>query len=209
MDGGVSDPAATSMEDYAGDIIDLLDALHIEKAVIGGLSLGGYVTFAVFRRAPQYFRGMILADTRGEADTPEGIEGRKRMLVLVKEQGASAVAEFMLPKLLAEETHRRRPDVVERVRSLMLASSTEAIAGAITAMMGRPDSTPLLGSIHVPTLVMVGENDQLTPPSMSRDLHRAIRDSELCTIAEAGHLSNLEQPDTFNRAIGTFLERQL
>jgi pimeloyl-ACP methyl ester carboxylesterase len=196
------------MDDYAGDVIDLLDALHLEEAVIGGLSLGGYVTFALFRRAPQYFQGMVLADTRSEADSPEGVEGRKKMIALVREQGTPAVAETMIPKLLAEETRQNQADVVERMRSLMLSNSTDVIAGAVTAMMGRQDSTPLLESIRCPTLVLVGEHDQLTPPALSREMHRRIEGSELVTIPDAGHLSNVEQPQTFNRALGDFLRRR-
>jgi pimeloyl-ACP methyl ester carboxylesterase len=207
FDGGTRDPSATSMDDYAADVIDLLDALHVHEAVIGGLSLGGYVTFAVFRRAPQYFRGMVLADTRAEADTPEGLEGRKRMLALVKDEGPAAVADNMMPKLLSEDALRNRQHIVDQVRSLMLASPAEAITGAVTAMMTRRDSTHLLGSISCPTLVVVGEEDKITPPAISRDLHRAIPRSELSTIPGAGHLSNIEQPDAFNRAVGGFLGR--
>jgi pimeloyl-ACP methyl ester carboxylesterase len=209
MDDGAHDPPAQSMDDYAGDIIDLLDALHVEQAVIGGLSLGGYVTFALFRHAPQYFQGMILADTRAEADTPEAAEGRRRMLKLVAEKGAAGVADAMIPKLLAEETRRDRPDIVESVRALILASSPDAIAGAITAMLSRPDSTPLLRSIECPTLVIVGEHDQLTPVAISRELHRMVPQSELTIISSAGHVSNLEQPDAFTAALAAFLDRRL
>jgi 3-oxoadipate enol-lactonase len=205
MDGGIAESPAESMEDFAGDVIGLLDALEIERAVIGGLSLGGYVAFAMFRRAPQYFAGMVLADTRPEADTPEGLEGRRRMLGLVADKGPAGVAEAMLPKLLAEEGVRQHPAVVERVRSLMLASSAAAISGAIAAMMSRQDSTPLLGSIRCPTLILVGEHDQLTPPALSQNMHRAIPGSELAIIPGAGHLANVEQPDAFNRAVGGFL----
>jgi pimeloyl-ACP methyl ester carboxylesterase len=208
FDGG-QDPPARSMDDYAGDVIDLLDSLHIQEAVIGGLSLGGYVTLAILRHAPQYMRGLVLADTRAEADTPEGLEGRKRMLKLVAEQGPRAVADAMIPKLLAEETRRTRPDVVEHVRSLILASSAEAISGAVTAMMTRADSTPLLGSIHVPTLVLVGEHDEVTPPSVARGLHVAIAGSVLTVVSGAGHLSSLEQPDAFSAALLHFLDREL
>src|SRR5438034_7515609 len=113
------------MDDYAGDVIDLLDALHIQEAVIGGLSMGGYVAFAILRHAARYFQGLILADTRSQADTPEGVEGRTRMLRLVQDKGPSASAEEMLPKLLGETTRTKRPDVVERVRSLVLSSSAD------------------------------------------------------------------------------------
>jgi 3-oxoadipate enol-lactonase len=209
MDGGASDPPATSMDDYAGDVIDLLDHLHITEAVIGGVSMGGYIAFAMFRRAPRYFQGLLLADTKSEADTAEGVAGRRRMLQLVSEKGPAAVAEDMIPKLLGSTTRASRPAIVERVRSLVLASSTEAIAGAIQALMTRPDSTPLLSSIRCPALVIVGEEDTVTPKPAAEAMHRAIAGAELATIAAAGHLANLEQPAAFNAALAQFLERRL
>ena len=144
------------MDDFAGDVIDLLDSLHIEQAVIVGLSMGGYVTFALLRNASSYFQGLVLADTRPQADTPEGVQARQRMLTLVREKGPGAVAEEMLPKLLGNSTRQQQPALVEEVRSIILANGTETLAGAITAMMTRPDSTPLLSSIKLPTLVVVG-----------------------------------------------------
>ena len=130
-----ADIVATSMDDYAGDVIDLLDDLHIQEAVIGGLSMGGYIAFAMFRHAPRYFRGMVLADTRAQADPPEGIEGRKRMLQLVREKGPAAIVDDLLTKLLCDSTRRLRPDVVAEVRRLILSNSSETIAGAIMALM--------------------------------------------------------------------------
>jgi pimeloyl-ACP methyl ester carboxylesterase len=204
FDGGTGE-TARSVDDYAGDVIDLLDALHIPEAVIGGLSLGGYVTFAMFRHAPRYFRGMVLADTRSQADTPEGVQGRHTMLALLRDKGPGAIADEMIPKLLGETTRGEQPGVAERTRSLILASSTEAIAGAVSALMTRPDSTPLLGSIHCPTLILVGDEDKLTPPALSHEMHDAITGSELVTIPRAGHLSSLEQPVAFNAAVARFL----
>jgi 3-oxoadipate enol-lactonase len=209
FDGGIGEPAAVSIDDYAADAIDLLDALHVEEAVIGGVSMGGYIAFAMFRHAPQYFHGLLLADTRSEADTPEGIEGRRRMLQLVREKGPGGVADEMIPKLLGSTTRASNPAVVERVRSLVLSSSTDAIAGAITALMTRPDSTPLLPSIRCPALVIVGEEDTVTPGTAAEAMHRAIAGSELATISAAGHLSNLEQPAAFNAALARFLDRRL
>ena len=116
------------MDDFAADVIDLLDALHIEDAVIGGLSMGGYATFALFRHAPRYFRGIVLADTRPQADTPEAVEGRKRLLAVVRQKGAAAVADEMLPKLLGETTRRERPDIVAHVGDLIRSNSADAIA---------------------------------------------------------------------------------
>jgi 3-oxoadipate enol-lactonase len=206
---GATDPAASSVDDYAGDVIDLLDGLHVHEAVIGGLSMGGYVTFAMFRHAPRYFRGMILADTRPQADTPEGADGRTRMLALVREKGPEAVSQQMIPRLLGESTRRERPDVVERTRALILANSVDAIAGAITALKTRPDSTALLESIRCPTLIVVGDEDALTPPELSEDMQHAIPGSEFALIPKAGHLSNLERPEEFNAALARFLAHRV
>jgi pimeloyl-ACP methyl ester carboxylesterase len=205
---GAGEPA-TSMDDFAGEVIDLLDSLHIEDAVIGGLSLGGYVLFALLRHAPAYARGLILADTRPQADAPAAIEARKRMLELVAANGPEAVAAEMLPKLLGETTRRERPEVVARVDSMIRENTSKGIAGAITAMMNRPDSTPLLDTIRVPTLVIVGREDTLTPPSMSEDMARAIPGAQLTILEGAGHLANLERPDAFSEAVATFLTRRL
>jgi 3-oxoadipate enol-lactonase len=209
VDGGTSDPPVSSLEDYAGDVIDLLDALHIKQAVIAGLSLGGYAAFAMLRHAASYFQGLILADTRPEADTPEGVEGRKKMLELVQAQGPAAVAQEMIPKLLGETTRQTRPEVVDRVRSLVLSNSADAIAGAVRALMTRPDSTALLSTIHFPTLIVVGDEDTVTPPAVAEKMHAGIGGSELTVIAKAGHLSNLEQPEAFNGAVARFLAHRL
>jgi pimeloyl-ACP methyl ester carboxylesterase len=209
FDGATGDPPAASIDDYAGDVVDLLDALHIQAAVIGGLSMGGYVAFAMFRHAARYFQGLILADTRSQADTPDGVEGRKRMLRLVQDNGSSAVADEMLPKLLSESTRTKRPDVVKHVRSLVLSSPVDAIGGAICALMTRPDSTPLLPSMHFPTLILVGAEDTVTPPAAAEEMHRGIAGSELIVIPEAGHLTNLEQPESFNRALARFLSHRV
>jgi len=209
MDGGSTDQAATSMDEHAGDIVDLLDALHVEDAVVGGLSMGGYVAFALVRHAARYIRGLVLADTRPQADTPEGVEGRRKMLALVREKGPAAVADEMIPKLLGEHTRHTRPDVAQTVRALILSSSADAIANAITALMTRADSTPLLATIHVPTLIVVGEQDTITPPALSEQMYQAIKGSEYVAIPDAGHLSNLEQPEAFNAALARFLEHRV
>jgi pimeloyl-ACP methyl ester carboxylesterase len=206
MDGGVSDPPAVSVDDYAGDVIDLIDGLHIEDAVIAGVSMGGYVAFALFRHAPRYVRGLILADTRAEPDTPEGVEGRKKTLALLRDRGVQPVVEEMLPRLLGETTRRERLDVVDTVKQLADRNPADAVAGAISVLMTRPDSRPLLASIHCPTLIVVGAEDILTPPAMSEAMQRGIAGSELVVIPAAGHLANLERPDAFNAALAKFLE---
>ena len=204
-----AEPAAASVDDYAGDVIDLLDALHIKQAVVGGLSMGGYVAFALLRLAARYIHALILADTKPQADTPEAVVARQRMLETLEAKGPSAVADEMLPKLLGDTTLAARGRIVEQVRALVQANSTDAIAGAIRALMSRPDSTPLLASIHVPTLIVVGDEDRLTPRPLSEAMHQAIPGSELAVIEGAGHLSNLEQPAAFNLALARFLDHRV
>jgi pimeloyl-ACP methyl ester carboxylesterase len=205
FDAGSGDPPASSVDDYAGDVVDLLDTLRIDQAVVGGLSMGGYVAFALLRQAPSYVQALILSNTRAPADTPDAIEGRKRMLQLVADRGVAAVVDEMIPKLVGATARATAPDVAARVRALAESNSPEAVAGAIRALMTRPDSTPLLGSIHCPTLVVAGDEDVITPPAFAEELNRGIAGSRLVTIAQAGHLSSLEQPAIFNAEVAAFL----
>ncbi len=202
---GSADPPARTMDDYAADLIDLLDALHVHDAVVGGLSMGGYVAFALLRIVPGYIKGLILADTRPQADSNDAQQGRDRMRALVDTQGTEGLASELVPKLLGETTRRERPETVEVVRDLIVANSPAAVAGALAAMKSRPDSSPLLAKVHVPTLVLVGEEDTITPLSDGRALHEAIIGSELVVIPRAGHLSSLEAPEAFTRAVARFL----
>jgi non-heme chloroperoxidase len=204
-----SGPQPRSMDDCAGEVIDLLDALHVHEAVVAGLSMGGYAALAMFRHAPRYFQGLILCDTRAEADTPEAIGNRKKMQQLVRERGAAAVADEMIPKLLGATTRATRSDLVERVRELVVANTAESISGAIDALVSRRDSTDLLPSIHCPALVVVGEEDTVTPLALSEKMQRAIVGSQLAVIPRAGHLSSLEQPGEFNRVLAHFLEHRV
>ena len=206
----VSDTAADiTVDDYAGDVIDLLDALHVPEAVVVGLSMGGYVALAMMRLAPRYIHALVLADTRPQADTPEGLENRKRMVQLARERGVDAIADEMVPRLVGETTHRERPDVEARVHALAASGSVDGVIGALEAMKTRPDSTPLLASIHVPALVIVGEEDVITPPALSVAMQDAIAGSDLVVLPRAGHLPNLETPDAFDAALAKFLDHRV
>jgi 3-oxoadipate enol-lactonase len=206
--GGSRTSVARTFDDMAVDIVEWLDRLEIDAATIGGLSMGGYVTFALFRRAPERFNAMILANTRAIADSPDGRAARDKMSELVRREGASAVADQMLPKLVGA-TSQARPELAVTVRAMIEAQSVEAIDGAIRALRDRPDSTPLLPHIGVPALVIAGEEDAIIPVSESADMARQLARAQQVTIPHAGHLSNLEAPDAFNAALENFLRAHL
>jgi 3-oxoadipate enol-lactonase len=207
---GYGDPtlpakAALTMDDYARDIGFVLDELKIDEAVIGGLSMGGYVTFALFRQSPERFTGMVLADTRPQADTAEGRAARAKMRDLLAEHGPSAVADQMIPKLLAPTSRSGDPALVERTRRMIEANAVDGIDGALGALMERPDSTGDLPGISCPTLVIVGEDDEVTPQADAELMKQEIPRSLLMVIQGAGHLSSLERPVEFSRALHDFL----
>jgi 3-oxoadipate enol-lactonase len=197
-----------SLDEFAADVIDLLQALGVDHAVVCGLSMGGYAAFALFRLVPDLFSALVLADTRPGADTEEGLEGRRRLMAILDREGPEGVANDMIPKLLGPRS-RERPDVVGRVRELILANRPVGIRTAIAALMARPDSTDLLAAVHCPTLIVVGREDGITPPAEAEKMQRAIPGSALEVIEDAGHLANLEQPDRFNAALTTFLTRRV
>jgi pimeloyl-ACP methyl ester carboxylesterase len=191
-----------SMDDYAADVLALMDALTIDEAAIGGLSMGGYVTFAMHRAAAARFTAMVLADTRPQADTPQAREGRVQMRALAADTGPAAVAAQMLPKLLSAGADG---DTIASVKRMIESTSVAGLDAAIGALMQRPDSTPDLARISVPTLVAVGEADAITPVAESEAMQRAIERSRLTVIPGAGHLANLERPQSFSRALDDFL----
>jgi 3-oxoadipate enol-lactonase len=205
-DGTPAEPAS-SIDAHAEAVGALLDHLGIPRAVMAGNSLGGYVTFALLRRRPELAGALVLADTRPQADTEEGRAGRTTMQALVRREGAAALAREMIPRLLGDDTRRERPAIVERVRTLVESNAADALVGALEAMKTRPDSTSLLARIRVPALIVVGEQDRVTPVEVSEEMHRAIAGSRLAIIAGAGHLPSLEQPGRFNAELAGFLQQ--
>jgi pimeloyl-ACP methyl ester carboxylesterase len=200
--GGSSiDRLEIGIDDYAADIVKLMDSLLIDRFAVAGLSMGGYIAFGLLRLARQRITGLAFADTRSTADTDAGREVRAVMLADVRRNGVGILPERMIPKLLGETSRSERPEVVATTRRLIEANRRDGVEAAIYALMRRPDSTGDLGRIDVPTVVVVGHEDELTPPSDSEALHRAIRGSRLTVIPRAGHLSNLEVPDAFSTTI--------
>lgn len=194
-----------TLDDYANDVIGLLDYLNIGQAVFIGLSMGGYVLFSLYRNFPDRVRAIVLADTRAQADSQEGKAGRQTMAQLAYQKGVSAIADMMLPKLLASSTLQQRPEVVDHVRTMILHTPREGIIVDLMAMAVRPDSTNVLSKITCPTLVIVGEEDIATPVAESYYMAERMKGSTLITIPGAGHLSNFEQPVAFNQALQNFL----
>ena len=194
-----------SMADYAADVVDLLDELGVTRAVIGGCSMGGYAALALYQSAAQLFEGLVLANTRAGADSPESRANRRNMLALLDREGASGVAREMMPKLLGKTTHESNSNSESYIRRLIKQQSAIAIRSAIQRMMHRPDSTLLLAQVSVPTLVITGAEDEMIPVEESRKMAAAIPGAKLVIIPGAGHLANLEQPEAFNAALNEFL----
>ena len=197
--------AGATMDDYADDLLMLIDHLDVRRVAVAGLSMGGYVAMALAARAPERVTHLVLADTRMTADTPEGRAGRDTMKADVERAGARAAADAMLPKLIGETTKTEQPDLGDAVRHLIQMNRTEAIAGAIDALKARPDRSEVLAGWRAPALIICGAEDAITPVADSAAMARTISGARLEVIPRAGHLSNLEQPAAFNAALQAFL----
>jgi 3-oxoadipate enol-lactonase len=195
-----------TMEQFADDLRGLLDHLGVGQAVLGGLSMGGYVLFAFYRKYPDRATALVLADTKAGVDTPEGKAGRYVMAQKLYKEGIGTVEEAMLPRLLSPGTLRTQSPIVEQVRQMIRSTPVSGIVGDLMAMTDREDALPLLPRITCPTLVMVGEQDQATPPAESRLIAESIPGAHPVIIPRAGHLANLEEPEAFNKALLRFLE---
>ena len=185
-----------TMEACARNAVAALDGGGVDRAVVCGLSIGGYGAFELWRRAPERFLGAVLANTRAVGDTPEAAKGRLDLAARLRAEGNILAAEP--PKLLAPDA----PEPLrEHVRSMVADQSAEAIAAALAGMAERPDSTPDLANIDVPTLVITSTADQLIPSEVSAEMASQIPAARLETIDGVGHLTNLEAPETFNRLL--------
>jgi len=199
-------PPAASLDDFVIDLCDLLDELAIsDPVVLCGLSMGGYIAFRFAAIAPQRLKALVFCDTRAAADTAEVIANRHRMVEIVSKGGVATVADAMHDKLFAGTTFVAQPDVVEATRSVMLNARPETVAAALLAMAARPDATPLLAALPVPSLWLCGSDDRITPAAEMQANASLAPDSAFVEIADAGHMAPLEQPDRVNQAIARFL----
>ena len=194
-----------TMDRIADELAGFLAERQVRRAVVCGLSMGGYASLALWRRHPARVRALVLADTRAAADTPQARAGRYESAARARSSGVRMVAEAMLPRLLSARTRATRPDVVERLVGIMEAASVEGVAGALEGMAERPDSVPVLPTIDVPTLVLVGEADELTPPAESELLAARIPNAVLRLIPGAAHVTCMEAPESFNADLQAFL----
>jgi 3-oxoadipate enol-lactonase len=196
--------SAYSMAAFAHQVRAVIAAVGLGRVAICGLSMGGYVCFELWRRHRDVISALVLADTKAEADDHEAKDRRTAQQEQVRARGARAVAEEMTDGLLSQSTRSKKPDVVTRAMAVM-ENPAAGYVGALEAMKARVDSTDDLVTIDVPTLVVVGEEDTITPPVLARKLHEHIGGSRLVVIPEAGHLSNLEAPEIFTGAVAEFL----
>lgn len=194
-----------SMDVYADDVAGVLDTLQIERAVIAGLSMGGYVAMAMWRRHRHRIRALVLADTRAVADTPEMVERRRSMIEAAEDQGSSAVANMQIAGMMGKTTRDKRPDIYDAIHRMMAQAPVAGIIGALEAMIDRPDSTSTLATVDVPTLIIAGDEDVITPPKESRIMQALIPGSRIEILQQAGHLSNVERPAAFNTVVSEFV----
>ncbi len=193
------------MSQLAADARALLQHLGIEKAVIVGLSMGGYAALAFYREYREMALALVLADTRATADTEEARERRLQSAAKAERQGAAAIADDVVPGLLGATTLANKPEIVSRVRAMVTATSPLAIAAGQRGMAARQDSADLLAQISCPTLIIVGAEDTLSPVAEAEFTRNGIAGAKLAVIEQAGHLANLEQPQEFNKALMEFL----
>lgn len=198
----------TSLDQAAWDVIALLDVLELDDVVLGGCSMGGYVAMAVARLAPERLKGLIFIDTKAAADNAEQHENRLAVASRAEADGTEGwLADSMVPNLLGSTTQRDRPDVTSVVRDMIETQPAEGVAWAQRAMAARPDSTDTLRDLKSPALVLVGEEDTLTPPDEARTLAAALADSQFAIVPGAGHLSPIETPDAFAAAVTSWLAK--
>jgi pimeloyl-ACP methyl ester carboxylesterase len=193
-----------TMESLADDVHALLTGLGALPAVLGGLSMGGYVALAYAKKYPTGLRGLVLIDTKAEGDTPEGKQGREKMIELARSQGTKAVADQMMPKMLAPDADKSRPQVKRELDQIMNSQTPLTIEHALAAMRDRPDSVADLPSIATPTLVIVGEHDAITPPAGAERMSNAIPKSSYVVVRGAGHMAPMEQPQQVTDALRRF-----
>lgn len=195
-----------SMKDMAEDIADLLVSLKIERAIFGGLSMGGYVLFQLLSRIPEKFAALILADTNSNADSEEKRDARFDLIEKIEKNGMQTLIDEMLPNNLSDFTKQNKPELVKLIEQMFAETNPQASIAALRGMAERIDYSDSLQKISLPTLLIFGEDDKVTNISVAEKIQQQITNSKLHKIKNAGHYSNLEQPDEFNRIVLNFAQ---
>jgi len=195
------------IEFFVDDLLGLLDYLKIRKVIICGLSMGGYITLRAVERSPDRFIALILVDTQSRPDSNDVKLRRANLIRLVKTEGVKAFSESFVKALLTPDTFTKKTVIVEKLTQIIRGNSPLGICGTLVALASRTDTTESLPHIKVPTLILVGMHDLLTPPSVSQEMQSKIPGSEIHLIPNAAHMSNLENPEEFDKHLLSFLQK--
>ncbi len=204
---GSEEKESWSFTDYAHELSNLLDSLKIEKATVVGLSMGGYQAFEFYRLYPEKTASLVLCDTRAEADAPEARTTREEFIQAVDTAGAEEAIRRMIPNYFAAATYIKKPKLVMNVKEIIRKQPAKVITAAMRAIMMRSDASALLSTIHCPVLVLAGDADKATPPETNKSISSRIPAAQFRLLADAGHISNMEQPEEFNRALLDHIEK--
>ena len=194
---------------FADDLIELMDALQIKKAIVCGLSLGGYILMNAVHRYPKRFEALILSDTQCNADTAETKDKRYQSIEKINAEGTQGYADASVKNLFCKNTFENNTGLVKEIRNTIEITPTASITSTLKALAKRSDACAFLSEISNFTLIICGKEDTITPPEKAEFLNTAIKNSSLVILENAGHLSNVENPDDFNHAIGNFITKTL
>ena len=205
-DAGIGD---FRIELFVNDLIRLMDTLKIDKAVICGLSMGGYIALAAMEEYPERFEALVLCDTQCIADTPEAKEKRLKTIEHINEIGVENYAEESVKNLFAPGSFTTKQEEIAEVKEMIINTSKQSLFSTLMALAERKETCSKLQDINVPVLIMVGKGDKITPPSAARLMQRKIQNSSLHILDHAGHVANLENPYEFNYQLKNFLQEQI
>ncbi|NEX13817.1 MAG: alpha/beta hydrolase [Prosthecochloris sp.] len=188
-----------TFSDYIQELASLLSSLHIDKVTVVGLSMGGYQAFELWRTLPEKISSMVLCDTKAEQDNEAALASRRDFISAVRARGAQEAVDRMLPNIMATETYTSKPELIETFKEIVNKQSGDVIADTMQAIASRSDSVDTLATINRPVTFITGIEDKLTPTHLAKSMHQHVSGSTLHLVAGAGHLSNMEQPEAFNR----------